>query len=159
MGLSSNPQARERQLDNIRKGAVSACPEKAREAGRTYGFGSGKHTQCAGTTRSGERCKSPAAYGTPKCLKHGARTYKGTPPSPNRDVMQARWWLAQNPPPRDLISHPEWLKTDTLGPRAGLLRKMALAVAWQATLNGEWALWRDLLRNSPPPKKGYDSGH
>ena len=142
MGLSSNPQARERQLDNIRRGAVSASPEKARAAGKAYGFGSGRHQQCAATARSGERCKLPAAYGTPKCIKHGARRYKGTPDSPNRDVLQARNWLTQNPPPRDLTSHPEWLRTDTLGPRAGLMTKMKLAIAWQAAQHGDWTLWR-----------------
>lgn len=120
----------------------------------TRHFGMGFHKRCIATRTDGQPCRGWAAFGTPKCIKHGARSYKGTPPPPaiNRQVRAARNWLMYNPPDRELVRTPEWQATDRLGSKNGILRKMVLVAAWQAAQHGDWRHWR-MLQQNPLPQK------
>lgn len=140
--ISNDPKIRAKQIANLRP--VSRDPALAREMARMHGFGSGKHRRCNATKRDGSPCRGWAMYGTPKCIKHGARQYSGTPSSPNRHVRQARDWLSENPPPLELTRTPEWRATETIGAQQGLLRKADLVAAWAAAQNGHWKAWRTL---------------
>ena len=120
---------------------ISADPERARAQAKLTGFGSGHQRLCAGMAKHGGRCRNVAAFGTDKCIKHGARKLAGKP-SPNRDVREARESIKNVP--RDLQRTAEWLATDTMGARTGLLRKASLLAAWRQAEQGDWGPWRNL---------------
>ena len=141
MTLSSDPKKRAIQMANLKP--ISADPKRASETAKAHGFGSGKLKRCAGINKGGGRCGAPAAYGTDKCVKHGARKLAGKD-SPNRDVRAAR--EAIKDVPRELEQTPEWQATDAMGSRKGLMRKAALLAAWRQTEKGNWAAWRMLTR-------------
>lgn len=126
---------------DISQHRVSKDPKLASAMGKAHGFGSGKHKQCKGITRTGNRCLGPAAHGTDKCIKHGARKLAGIP-SPNRDVRAMRESIKDVPP--DLVKTAEWLATDAMGARKGLMRKAALLAAWRKTEQGDWSAWRQM---------------
>ena len=129
------------QLANLRP--LSADPAKASAQAKKTGFGTGTAKQCEATAKSGQRCKCPAAYGTPKCVKHGARRYKGTPPSPWAHLWAARRALARLDPDPELIRNPAWANARNVAAR------YALAVAWQAAQDGNPAPWRNLTTTPP----------
>ncbi len=112
-----------------------------------YGFGGSlsTHARCQGTRKDGQPCRGLAVHGTDRCLKHGARRKAGIP-SPNRAATEARHWLMENRPPRDLVRTPEWQATDTLGVTRGLLMKARLVQAWRLTEQGDFAEWRKILK-------------
>ena len=144
MDAGSRASGKERRLAALRKiNASRAAP--------TRHFGMGFHRRCNATRTDGQPCRGWAAFGTPKCIKHGARRLAGVP-SPNREVRAARNWLMENRPPVELTRTPEWQATDRLGSKNGILRKMVLVAAWQAAQHGDWRHWR-MLQQNPLPQK------
>ena len=144
MGLSSDPNAKAAQLANLRP--VSRDPAMASMMGKLHGFASGKHKQCEAIWPSGDRCKMPAAYGTPKCVRHGARKYAGTPSGTRTSVAygsaikQLSALNAAGLIDPDLERHPAW----DVG--KNYPRKLALVEAWNAMQNGDPAPWRNLIQ-------------
>ena len=145
MGLSSDPDAKANQLANLRP--VSRDPAAASMMGKLHGFGSGSAKQCEAIHPSGDRCKRPAAFGTPKCLQHGARRYKNAPPAPpeNRAYFSALKRLSDLKQagliPQELERSKHWPKGKEWP------RMVALVEAWNAMQNGDPTPWRNLIQN------------
>ena len=145
MGLSSDPNAKAAQLANLRP--VSRDPAMASMMGKLHGFASGKAKRCEAITRKGEPCKHPAAYGTPKCRKHGAKRYAKAPKATAGNVAwssalkQLSALNAAGLVDPELVRHPAW----NVG--KNFPRKLALVEAWNAMQNGDPAPWRRLIQS------------
>lgn len=135
-------------LANLRP--VSATPERARAFAKVHGIGGPNDTRkrCTAARKDGQRCGDLAAWGTPYCVRHGARRFKGTPDAPpeNRATRDALAVLRAVPQPPDLIRTDAWRDAQNLTRYgARVARLAALAQAWQTgTETGDWGPWRRL---------------
>lgn len=141
--------ARAAQLANLRP--VSRDRKLASEMGKKHGFGNPNGPRCAHVNdKTGKQCKRRPEYGTPVCRSHGARRYKGTPPSPFRHLDQARAYLKANPPPDDLRRHPVWVAAEIMRSHKafyGLPRLVELRQAWAlGEETGDWRQWHEAIK-------------
>lgn len=138
----------ERSLANLRP--VSATPERARAFAKLHGIGGplDKRKRCQGTRTDGGSCGDLAAFGTPYCVKHGARSVAKMPArAETRAARQALAFLEDaGPPPPDLAREPAWIAAGSgMGMNKRVTRQAALRRAWDhGTETGDWKPWRNL---------------
>jgi len=131
IGRGNNPNSRA----NLRP--VSRDPALASAMGKKYGFGN---------LRTCEKCGKPAAFNTPVCVSHGARMYKGTPPSPWRELTLAREVLSSADISPELDRNEAWRALDTAKPSVALPARVALLKAWNAMQEGNPGPWREMTK-------------
>lgn len=148
--LTPNPA----QLANLRP--ISADPVANRLQGLTSGIGGplDKRVKCGAPCKHRPYpCPRPAAFGTGRCLSHGARRLAGDrlPPDPERLAFNAAWrFLLDHPLPAEARRHPFYQDTwdrDTGRHRDRVFRRVAFVKAWlEGTEKGEWKQWHSLVK-------------
>ena len=134
-------------LANLRP--VSATPERARAFAKVHGIGGpmDKRPRCTGTRKDGQPCGDLAAFGTGRCVRHGARRLAGLPGNQRaRAARNAVAVLQATPQPLDLIRSKPWADAQNVPGYAARMARLAnLATAWQTgTETGDWGPWRRL---------------
>lgn len=119
-------------------------------AERGVPFHSNSHPICTGLTKAGEPCRATAAYGTDRCIAHGARRAK---PDPRRAYVNgalaalhaARRDLFGGAFPRELMAQDAWQHAETLRPGDRARAQADLATAWHARGQDGGAQWRRVV--------------
>lgn len=141
-------------LANLRP--VSADPEKLRKLPSLFGSPTATHklcgAPCKGTddpSRKGQPCRRPAAYGTDRCPKHGARKLAGLGYTDRGQAINAAFEiLAETPIPLELTRQAVWVANETERKPRGdrIIRRALLLKAWmEGKEKSQWKQWQAMV--------------